>query len=599
MMIESLRALLYPLGLIASILFGSRIVLQWYQSERKKASTASRTFWILSLTANAIMALHAFIQLQYPICLLQTLNGFIAWRNLDLMRPQPHPRGRAIFFMALSLLLATAIFATQSILMGQFNWMREPTMPWTRFQAASVTWGWKTLGLAGLLLFGSRYWIQWWVAEKKKKSLLGKSFWWTSLIGALLSLGYFIRIGDAVNIISFGLGLIPYMRNLVLSNKIQEVPMPHDSLFLFAGEQSGDVLGEKLMRALKQNAPSIELKGVGGPLMRSAGLQCIVPMERFQVMGLSDVLKASPRLFTNFRTIKKEILEHQPKGVVFIDYPDFNMRMASSLKKSGYKGKLVHYVCPSVWAWRAGRVKSLAKTLDLLLAILPFEPSCFKRTSLPVTFVGHPLVSAVDTHAYDPNWKTGTNLDERPILSLFPGSRRGAIALNLPLQWEAAKQLQKETGCQIAVSCARPELAHLIRSLTDEAVALVPHHLRYELMKGSFAALATSGTVTLELGLHAVPTVITYKWTTLNYLVGHFIFRIHLPFYTLVNIICAKEVFPEFIYKDLQADKIHASLKNLLERKEECQQECHRLRSLLSEQDASEEAAKAIGALLT
>lgn len=372
----------------------------------------------------------------------------------------------------------------------------------------------------------------------------------------------------------------------------------NNSLFFFAGEQSGDVLGEKLMQALKKAAPSLRLRGVGGPLMRSAGLQSFMPMEHFQVMGLSDVLKAAPRLFQHFKAIKKEILTHQPKAVVLIDYPDFNMRMARSLKKSGYKGKLIHYVCPSVWAWRPGRIQTLASTLDLLLAILPFEPACFQHTSLPVTFIGHPLVTAVDTHCYALDWKKQTHLDDRPILALFPGSRSGAISLNLPLQWEVAKRLQKEYGCQIAISCARPELAPLLRNLTNETVALVPHHLRYELMKEAFAALATSGTVTLELGLHAVPTVITYKCTKLNYLVGHFIFRIHLPFYTLVNIICGKEVFPEFIYKDLTPDKICHSLKNLLEKKESCQTECKKLRTLLTQQNASEEAAKAIGALL-
>lgn len=220
MIIESFRSLLYPLGLVANILFGGRVILQWIQSEKYKTSLVTKPFWILSLTANALMALHAFIQLQYPICILQTLNGFIAWRNLNLMQPTPYSKRTSLALMATCLLCATSFFALQSLLAGSFDWMREPALPWTRFEGSSVNWGWRLLGLSGLFLFGSRYWIQWWMAEKKMKSVLGKSFWWISLIGALLSLGYFVRILDIVNIISFGLGLIPYARNLMLLQKV-------------------------------------------------------------------------------------------------------------------------------------------------------------------------------------------------------------------------------------------------------------------------------------------------------------------------------------------------------------------------------------------
>lgn len=597
MILEALRPWLYPLGFIANALFGFRVFFQWFQSEKNKLSVVTRPFWIISLIANGIMTLHALIQVQYPICIIQTLNAVIAWRNLDLMRSSPRSTLRCMLFMGTALVLVTSLFILQSLFGGSFDWMRAPRLPWSDSPAAHIFWGWQAVGLIGIVLFGSRYWIQWWLSEKHRKSLVGKPFWWISLSGALLSLAYFIQIKDVVNILSFSLGVIPYIRNLVLLQRKDQL-VYNPSLFLFAGEQSGDVLGEKLIQALKSKIPSLQMKGVGGPLMRSAGLQCTLPMEQFQVMGITDVAKALPRLFTDFRTIKADILKSQPKAVVFIDYPDFNMRMAKALRKNGYKGKLIHYVCPSVWAWRPRRIKSLAKTLDLLLAVLPFEPSCFKKTALSVAFVGHPLVTAIDSYAYTQNWQEKMLLDKRPILALFPGSRRHEIEQNLPIQWEVAKRLSNEKGYQIAISSARPELNDLIQKLTHENVPLVPNHFRYELMRDSSVALATSGTVTLELGLHATPTVITYRLAKLNYLVGRYLFRIRLPFYTLVNIICEQEVFPEFIHKDLSTEEIYQKFRKLIEKREECQNACSRLRSLLSQEDASEEAAKAIGALL-
>ena len=271
------------------------------------------------------------------------------------------------------------------------------------------------------------------------------------------------------------------------------------------------------------------------------------------------------------------------------------MRLAKALRKKGYTGKLIHYVCPSVWAWRKARIKDLTQTLDLLLTILPFEKNCFSHTQLPVTYIGHPLVAAIDHHAYDPDW----NPEGKKYLSIFPGSRPSEIALNLPLQLQAAKPFADELP--LAISVAHPDLEQPIREILAKTVlkaTLVPNHHRYELMRDSHVALATSGTVNLELGLHAIPSVVTYQIGTFNYLLGRYVFRIILPYYSIVNIICDQELYPEFIHRTLDHKKISAALQKRIEDREHYYQQCLKLRSHLQTHDASQEAAKAISQIL-
>ncbi len=582
-MIDSLRPLLYLLGFVANLLFGGRFLLQWIQSEKKQESVATPLFWQLSLIAHCAMCLHAFIQLQFPVCLIQSLSGCIAWRNLNLMGKKIHSLRTTLFIFFSIVIAMTTLFFLQD----QVMWMRPPTLPWNGKQATAISLFWHIAGFFGMILFASRYWIQWWLSERHQKSFMGKSFWWISCIGALFSLIYAIRLIDPVNILGFGLGLIPYIRNLMLIRKKEKstrAPV-QGSLYLFAGEQSGDLLGGNLVQALKKASPSTQMYGVGGQKMVQAGMQLSHSMERFQVMGFAAVIKSLPRLASDFRKIKREILEKRPAGVVLIDYPDFNMRLAASLRKSGYRGKLIHYVCPSVWAWRKYRVKGLVKTLDHLLAILPFETRCFTHTNLAVSYVGHPLVKVIDSHTYDPTFQL-----PGPLIALFPGSRPHEIELNLPIQFKAAQQLIADY--QLAVSVARPSLEPLIRSIVGEKTLLVPAEKRYELMRVASGAIATSGTIILELGFHSVPTVATYQLSAFIFMMRKYVAP--LPFYTLVNIICGKEVYPEFIHKELPVDKIAQSLKKIMANPAPCKEECARLRSLLDQHDASQKAAQII-----
>jgi len=226
-MSESLRELLYPLGFLSSLAFGGRFLLQWLTSEIERKSTVTKVFWQLSLFGNILLLVHSLIQSQFHVSLIQGCNAIISWRNINLM----DVKGRQVSFNSVIYLLAgtaaciTLFFLIQGYFLGQsFNhWFRLPV--WDGEAPAEVGFIWHLVGIVGLILFSSRFWVQWWLAEKAKTSYLGEAFWWLSLIGGGLSLLYFIRIDDPVNIIGPAFGLVPYLRNLMLLKKSQK-PIP-------------------------------------------------------------------------------------------------------------------------------------------------------------------------------------------------------------------------------------------------------------------------------------------------------------------------------------------------------------------------------------
>lgn len=387
---------------------------------------------------------------------------------------------------------------------------------------------------------------------------------------------------------------------------MKSVNKPADiRFFIFAGEKSGDLLGANLISSLKSLLPNAQFYGVGGKLMEQAGLQCFLPMHAFEVMGISAVLKKLPTLILNFFKVKKKILETVPETVILIDYPGFNMLLAKALKKKGYRGKMVQYVCPSVWAWKKGRIKTLSQNVDLLLSILPFEKKYFSKEKLPVVYTGHPLIQVLSHHSYISFWKKDLGIS-KPLIGIFPGSRVSTIENNLPKQLETCLKL-KEDGevFHLAISVSEEKLQEKIQAILKkypiEAI-LVPSQYRYELMKEARCAIATCGTVTLELGLHQTPTIVTYRLTTLNYFMGRYLFKILLPAYNLVNILLEETVFPEFIHKDLECDKMKEDLKRFfhdtLERKNVLEA-CKKLKNILLEKNGSQKAALTIYNFLT
>lgn len=219
-MSESLRIFLYPLfGTLATLAFSSRFFIQWYLSEKRSQSTVTPIFWKVSLLGNIFMCLHSLIQVQFHFCIIQAFNFVIAWRNLNLMhKKSKHLSKRSLLLLFLiSLFLVTLLFMTQTYLSyGYVKWIRTPTLPGGYHQAEKLPIAWHFLGTLGASCFAGRFWIQLWESEKKQHSILSHNFWILSLFGSLITFIYALRMSDIVNILGYGMGVIPYIRNLML-----------------------------------------------------------------------------------------------------------------------------------------------------------------------------------------------------------------------------------------------------------------------------------------------------------------------------------------------------------------------------------------------
>ncbi|HSX38784.1 MAG TPA: lipid-A-disaccharide synthase [Chlamydiales bacterium] len=362
-------------------------------------------------------------------------------------------------------------------------------------------------------------------------------------------------------------------------------------LFILAAESSGDVHGAALIEELLRLRPNLKIAAVGGPRMRSLPIQVLFPMERLQVMGFIDVVAALPRIAQQFFVIRRAILSLNPKAVVCIDYPGFNLRLETSLRKKGYRGQLIHYICPTIWAWGKKRIPKMAKTLDLLLTLFPFEKKYFSSTHLPVAYVGHPLIAQIPPPP--------ASSEKKKILGLFPGSRQAEVLRNFPLQLAAAKKLAAlDHTLEIAVSVADKNLEPLMRAQSiDTEITFYPFEQNYEFMKQTKVAIATSGTITLELALHTVPTIVNFAIHPIDLFLAQKIFRINLPFYCIVNIILSKQIFPELFGPNLHLQALNFWAQKLwfdAKVREEIRSGCRELRNAFGERQASREAAQAI-----
>jgi lipid-A-disaccharide synthase-like uncharacterized protein len=230
-MTDQWREWLYPLGFLSAIAFSSRMLLQWLASEVRGRSVVMPAFWKLSLCGNILLALHSLIQVQFHVCLIQSCNAIISWRNLNLMQPidEQISLRKTIAILISTMVAVLGIFWLNGYLFMENTeaWFRIPMAPWQDNIDLHIPLGWHLIGFAGLALFSSRFWVQWWCAEQQKSSYLSSSFWWIGLTGESLCFFYFLKIHDPVNAIGPAFGLIPYIRNLML---IYKVPLKSESL---------------------------------------------------------------------------------------------------------------------------------------------------------------------------------------------------------------------------------------------------------------------------------------------------------------------------------------------------------------------------------
>ncbi len=346
--------------------------------------------------------------------------------------------------------------------------------------------------------------------------------------------------------------------------------------FISVGEASGDLHAAPLIRELRLRDSHADISGVAGPMMRAEGINEFLPMEQLQVMGFVDVIKAFPRIYRIFQQVKKEILHTNPDIVILVDYPGFHLKLAEKLRKGGFSGKIIQYISPTVWAHGKNRIEILENYYDQLLCILPFEPKFFNPKKLDVSYVGHPLVERIAGYPYRENWKEICGVvSKEPILALFPGSRPSEIQTHLPIMLEAAKEWKG----QVVIS--------------GEGEGQIPREFTYELMRDCDAAIAKSGTVTLELALHETPTVVIYQTSLLNRWIAKHILKLeHMTYFCIVNILAQKEVFPELIREPFSAQDVANKLSSL--NKKEIIKECKALKTVLGTLPTSKLAAVAI-----
>lgn len=335
-------------------------------------------------------------------------------------------------------------------------------------------------------------------------------------------------------------------------------------IYLIAGEASGDFLGAQLMKALKEYEPDIKFSGIGGPLMQRQGLKSLFDMQELSVMGVMEVLPKIGKLLTRIKQTAIDIVAVNPDMVVTIDAPDFSFRVQKRVRSLTSKPpKLVHYVAPTVWAWRPKRALKVAGFLDALVCLFDFEPAYFEEVGLKSIAVGHPMMESGIQEAEPILIGEENKLN----LGIFLGSRRGEIKRVAPTIVKAVKKIQAQYP---DIELIIPTLPHLEESVKELIIPLdIPccistdQNDKWGLFKACDIAIAVSGTVGLELAAANVPHVIAYK---ANPVTAFFIRRmLKTPFVHLANIISRKEVVPEFIQERCTPANISTSIMRLIE----------------------------------
>lgn len=318
---------------------------------------------------------------------------------------------------------------------------------------------------------------------------------------------------------------------------------------LVAGESSGDQLGASLIRAIQSKYPHANFEGVAGPKMQAAGCKSLFDIERLSVMGLWEPLKRLPDLIKLRRDLKQHFLKNPPDIFIGIDAPDFNLGLERLLHDKGIK--TVHYVSPSVWAWRRYRVRKIAKSVDLMMTLFPFEADFYKRRKVPVAFVGHPLADSIPQQIDITKARQSLGLDgDKVYVALLPGSRRQELTFHAETYIKAAKQLHQQFP-NIEFISPQINQKHLqyFKTVLAEVAPELPIKLflgrSHEVMAASDYLIVTSGTATFEAMLYKKPMVIAYRMPAWMHKLATWLVKI--PYVGLPNIIYGDELVPELI----------------------------------------------------
>ncbi len=370
---------------------------------------------------------------------------------------------------------------------------------------------------------------------------------------------------------------------------------------IVAGEASGDILAAGFVSVLRKRYPNAIFEGIGGKHLTALGLHSLFDMEELSVMGLVEVLKHLPRLLHIRKNVVQHFLDNPPDIFIGVDAPDFNLAVETKLKKAGIK--TVHYVSPTVWAWRESRIHKIAKATDLVLGIFPFESPIYEKHNVPYHYVGHTMADSIDLVPDQAAKRQlfGLQIQDK-VLALLPGSRAREVDTLLPDFIKTAELLSKsipELKVLIpAASNAREiQIKLLLKDLKPSLETQVTQSSARDIMIASDAVLLASGTATLEAMLCKKPMVVAYKMSKMTYMIMK---RLYKPdFFSLPNILANEELVPELLQEDVNPQNMADQLKPMLQGQANELIERFTVLHKSLQLNADEQAAKAIEALLT
>ena len=365
--------------------------------------------------------------------------------------------------------------------------------------------------------------------------------------------------------------------------------------YIVAGEASGDLHGSNLMKALQHRDPEADFRCWGGDLMEAAGGELVKHYRDMAFMGFLEVALHLRQILNNIKICEIDLLMYEPDVLILIDYPGFNLRVAEFAHNNGIK--VVYYISPQVWAWKKNRIKKIQQFVDEMIVILPFEKEFYEKHNVPVHFVGHPLLDAIDSDIRDSEavqqFRLLNQLDDREIVAILPGSRKQEIVKMLPVMVEVAKQYPQ---FQFVVSGVKWQDKSLYdKYLKDTGFPFVIDQT-YPLLLNAKSALVTSGTATLETALLGTPQVVCYRGSAISYVIAKHLIK-GINYISLVNLILNKPVVTELIQYEMNSkrlaeefEKITFDEANISRMKEDYAQ----LHQVLADSKASDNAAEVI-----
>ena len=370
---------------------------------------------------------------------------------------------------------------------------------------------------------------------------------------------------------------------------------------IVTGEASGDIHAANLVRALRKRSSGYEFSGMGGPELRRIGVKILFPAEKVSVVGIFEVFSHLPDIVKAQRIIRRQLRNDPPELLILVDLPDFNLLLAKVAKRLGIP--VFYYIAPQVWAWRRGRVKTIAKRVDRLGVILPFEEKFFRDRGVEAHYVGHPLLDSVRLSSTVEEFRNRNNIPESVItIGLLPGSRKREIISLLPDFLKSASLLKAKLNEPViflvplapTLTEADLDLGGLSDFRSDLDIRIIPEN-RYDMMASCDAVVTASGTVTLELALLQTLMVVTYRLSPMSYKIGRMLVK--LPFFSLVNLIAGRQVVPELLQDEVTPERIADELYRLLTNTScinDMRTGLATVSKTLGERGASERAAQAV-----